>query len=219
MRSYAELEKALLEGEAHAAWGPPIVCARVESAGGEVALRAVRYGALTYRSVLLCRSDRDVNLKRLGYAGLPRLRAAWVNAYSMGGYILPRHHLRQLGLDLAETLGEERFLGSYHACFEAVLNGAADITASYATRRGFGHVNLCGARATELRMLAYSDECPNDGVVLSPRLSADQRRAHQQAFQYLIADPRSLEALCQTFDVNGFDRPPPGTYSPLRALL
>src|SRR5690606_3208009 len=122
MKSYGELEQALLGGEVDAAWGPPIVCARIEAAGGQVALRAVRYGAVTYRSVLICRSGDPLDLRQLGGPGGRRVRAVWVDRWSMGGFILPRHHLRARGIDLERALSSERVVGSYDACFRDVLD-------------------------------------------------------------------------------------------------
>lgn len=219
LKSYADLERALLEGEVDAAWGPPIVCARVEAAGGMVALRAVRYGAVTYRSVLICRSRDPLDVRQLGSPAMSRVRAVWVDRWSMGGYILPRHHLRARGLDLEQVLAEETLLGSYDACFKAVLDGEADMTASFANRRGLGYVELCGDRAFEMRTLAYTDECPNDGVVLSPSLDHSKARRLFEGLSRLISHPASLGVLAETFDVDGFDRPPAGCYSPLLSLL
>ena len=219
MKTYEQLEQALQDGEVDAAWGPPIVCARVESLGGQVALRAVRYGAVTYRSVLICRTSDSIDLRQLGPEGGRMVRAAWVDPHSMAGYILPRHYLRARGIDLKRALADEWLLGSYGACFQAVLRGEADITASFANRRGLGYQDLCRERAFDLRTLGYTDESPNDGVVLSPRLDPEQASALLAGLHRLIAHPSSLSVLTSTFDVDGFDRPPPSSYSPLLSLL
>jgi phosphonate transport system substrate-binding protein len=217
--SYEELEQSLLTGKCHAAWCPPIVCARIESSGGTVALRSVRYGSTTYRSVLLCRANDPLDLRELAEAGDRRLSAAWVDKWSMGGYILPRYHLRTRGLELAKVFKEELLLESYGACFDAVLAGRADLCASFAGRRGLGYVDLCGDRAVELRALSYTDESPNDGIVISPALLPRNAESLVQGLHRLIADERSHELLSSTFDVNGFDEPRPGTYSALLSLL
>lgn len=217
--SYGAIETALLEGRCHAAWSPPIVCARIESAGGTVALRSVRYGSTTYRAVLLCRARDQIDLKSLGDPGIRKLRAAWVDEWSMGGCILPRYYLRSRGLDLERVLAEEKLLESYGACFTAVLDGEADLTASYATRRGLGYVDLCGERAVELRALAYTDESPNDGVAISPLLSKIETETLRALLVDLLSADKAPELLASGFDVNGFDQPPSGTYSALLSLL
>jgi ABC-type phosphate/phosphonate transport system substrate-binding protein len=219
MKSYEDLEQAILRGDVDAAWGPPIVCARVEKAGASVALRAVRYGAVTYRSVLVCRASDPLDLRNLGTLGRGKVRAVWVDRWSMGGYILPRHHLRAKGIDPAVAFSEERLVGSYEACFKEVLSDRADLAASFANRRGLGYVELCGERAFELRTLAYTDECPNDGVVLSPRLDNATAARLFGGLGRLISHPASLAVLASMFDVDGFDRPPAGSYAPLLSLL
>lgn len=218
MRTYEQLEQALLSGEVDAAWGPPIVCARVEEAGGQAVLRAVRYGAVTYRSVLICRTSDTLDLRQLGSGGRAA-RAVWVDARSMAGFILPRHHLRARGIDFQRAFLSERLLGSYAACFQAVLRGDADITASFASRRGLGYMDLCRDRAFELRTLGYTDEAPNDAVVLSPQLGPEQIAALVGGLHRLISHAGSLAVLTSTFGVDSFDRPPAGTYSPLLSLI
>ncbi len=218
-RTYEEMEEGLLSGELHAAWAPPIVCARVESGGGSVLLRAVRNGGVTYRAVLLCRSTHVVDFKRLGEPGGPQLRAVWVDSRSMGGCILARHYLRSRGVTIEEALSEERMLGSYQNCFDAVLDCKADLTSSFAGRRGLGFVELCGDRARELRQIAYTEESPNDGVVVSPHLDEALASDVANRIRTLFSEKGPLEILSTLFNVNGFDEPPTGTYAALLSML
>jgi ABC-type phosphate/phosphonate transport system substrate-binding protein len=218
VKSYELVERSLLHGDVDAAWGPPMVCARVEQAGGAVALRGIRHGSTTYRSVLLCRSHDDLTIDELGRPGLRRLRACWVDRWSMAGCIMPRHHLRSLGIDLEAAFSREEYLGSYEACFTELINCDADITASYANARGIGYVEMCGADAYQLRTLAYTAECPNDGVVVSP--SAVQR--HPEIFARLgslLSDQHKREVLAASLDVDDFEQPPRGSYLGLLNLL
>src|SRR4051794_40923068 len=76
--SYSQLEERLGSGEADAAWGPPLVCARLEQQGGRVALRALRDGAATYRAVLVSRAQDSLNLSEPARVKR-RPRAAWVD--------------------------------------------------------------------------------------------------------------------------------------------
>lgn len=216
--TYEALEHSLLDGEVDAAWGPPIVCAKVEANGGTVPFRAVRDGGTSYRSALICRQNDPIELERLGQPGTRPMRAVWVDEWSMAGFILPRHHLAARGIDLDVALSEQHLLGSYEACFYAVLDGEADITASWANRRGAGYVELCGNSACLLRVLTYSEETPNDAVVLAPQLDRERQRALESGLRQLIRTPRSLEVLAAMFDVDGFDEPPAGSYGPLAQL-
>lgn len=218
-KSYERLEQALIAGEVDAAWGPPIVCARLESAGGTVTMRAVRYGAVTYRSILVCRTHDDLDIDMLGRPGSRPVRAVWVDQFSMAGYVLPRYHLRSRGVDLSTAFERERTLGSYEACFHELLEGEADLTASFASRRGLGYTEICGDQSFLLRTLAYTEECPNDGVVLSPALSAGKRGELLESLESLLSDDDKKRILAAVFDTDDFDAPPAGTYSPLLSLL
>lgn len=216
--SYQLLERGLLSGDMHAAWGPPMVCARVEQAGGVVALRAVRSGSISYRSALVCRAHDDLAIEEVGQLGLRKLRAVWVDEHSMGGYVLPRHQLRSQGVDFATAFESERLLGSYEACFEAVMGCDADITASYANAGGLGYVEICPENAYQLRTISYTAECSNDGVVVSPAAVA----SHVDVFARLTAlmeNPGHRAIFCAAFNVDDLAPPPLGSYSNLLGLL
>jgi phosphonate transport system substrate-binding protein len=218
--SYAQLEDRLASGEADAAWGPPLVCARMEELGGRVALRALRDGAATYRSVLVARAQDSLDLSEPAKVRR-RPRAAWVDRHSMGGYVLPRAFLRALGLELDRFLVEEQLLGSYERCVESVLEGRTDLTATFAgpdATLGDGWVSIAGPRAADLRAVAYTPECPNDGVVLSPRLDPGAAEAMIIALRKLAALPAARSVLSSAFNVTGFEAPPVGSYLPLLAI-
>ncbi len=216
VNSYETMERSLLSGEIHAAWGPPMVCARVQAAGGAVALRAIRNGSSVYRSALLCRSHDDLRLEELGRRGLRRLRAVWVDPQSMGGYIMPRHHLRSHGIDLEQAFEEETILGSYEACFSSLMSCESDVTASYVNGRGVGYVELCGHDAHHLRVFAYSDEFSNDGVVVSPKANGTSEVNDRLA--KLLENPAHKEIFCAALNVDDVETPPVDAYSPLLAL-
>ena len=219
MKTYEALQAALIAGEIDAAWGPPIVCARVEAAGGAVGLRALRGGAATYRAALVSRANDVFDVTSLT-AGVFRPRAVWVDRWSMAGYLLPRALLRAHGLDLAAALLGERLVGSYAACIDALLDFEADLTSTFISAvPGATLAQAWPDRAHRLKMIALSDASPNDGVVLSPALAPPRTQALLAGLDKLLANARSRGVLAASFKVDGFDRPPPATYAPLLALL
>jgi ABC-type phosphate/phosphonate transport system substrate-binding protein len=215
--SYELLERGLLSGDMHAAWGPPMICARVEEAGGVVALRAVRNGAVSYRSALICRSHDDLAIEEIGQLGLRRLRAVWVDKHSMGGRTLARHHLLSQGIDLSQAFESEQLLGSYEACFNAVMDCDADITASYANARGLGYVEICGDMAYQLRTIAYTAECSNDGIIISPAAAASSLDVIGRLAE-LMKNPAHRSVFCAAFNVDDLAPPPVGAYRNLLSL-
>lgn len=217
--AYAALEQALLRGTIQAAWGPPLLCAGIEAAGGLVALRAVRGGETSYRSALLCRADRPVDLARLAAGAFDPVRAAWVDPRSMGGCVLPRAHLRARGIDPGEALSSETMLGSYGACLEALLDGDCELTAIYATAHGLGRLDVSSNRIASLRVVDYTGESPNDGLVLSPALPERDAIELRAQLRALFRSRQPGRALAACFDADKFDEPAPGSYAPLLALL
>ena len=218
--SYTQLEERLASGEADAAWGPPLVCARMEELGGRVALRALRDGAAVYRAVLVARAQDSLNLSEPAKVRR-RPRAAWVDKHSMAGYVLPRAFLRSIGLELDRFLVEEQLLGSYENCIESVLEGRTDLTSTFAgpdATLGDGWVTLAGKRAGDLRAVAYTAECPNDGVVLSPKLDPGSAESMIGALRKLAASSPARSVLASAFNVTGFEAPAPGSYLPLLSL-
>jgi phosphonate transport system substrate-binding protein len=215
-QSYEGLQSALLAGDVEAAWAPPAVCARIEGAGGQVALRAVREGGLTYRSALLVRAHDPIDVSRLNCFSPRELRAAWVDRFSMAGFLLPRDYLRKSGVQLETAFVEEIMLGSYQACIRAVVEGDADITASFARRGTNGPPQYFSANAKQLRVLGLSDESPNDGIAISSALEPEMSRTLRERLCGFTAQPSCKRILTRMFDIEDFDFPAAGTY---RGLL
>jgi ABC-type phosphate/phosphonate transport system substrate-binding protein len=216
--NYDTLVKDLVSGKVDVAWAPPLVCAQIESAGGRVLLRATRGGTHSYRAVLFARVDRDLTL-----GDLQGKNAGWIDRQSMSGFVLPRGLLRARGMVPEELFAHERFLGSFAACVQAVLDGKVDISSTYASGEAVRHprlgfVELAGARAGELIDLAYSVDCPNDGIVLSPRLVEDED-AFTHAFENLRRDSPPGRVLAAALEVDDFHVPPAGSYQSLLTHL
>ena len=214
-KTYQALQTAVLAGEVDAAWGPPLTCARIESVGGTVALRAVRGGATTYRAALVSRAQDTFELSILGQ-GTFRPRVAWVDEASVGGYLAPRAYMRAQGIDLDKAFLNQRMLGSYSACIDALFDFESDLTSVFVRHGDFAAT--WGAKAQRLRVLGYTDESPNDGVVISPSVSDERRDALVNGLEFLIGKDSSRKVLMSMFTTDGFDVPPKGTYIPLLAL-
>jgi phosphonate transport system substrate-binding protein len=214
-KTYQALETAVLDGSIDAAWGPPLTCARVEGVGGTIALRAVRGGATTYRAALVSRTQDTFEISTLGQ-GTFRPRVAWVEETSVGGYLLPRAYLRGAGIDLDSAFLNQRMLGSYSACIDALFEFESDLTAVFVRNSDFA--GTWRERAQRLRVIGYTDESPNDGVVISPRCSDERSEALLRGIEHLIGNPASRTVLMSMFTTDGFDVPPKGTYAPILAL-
>lgn len=214
-KTYQALQAAILAGDVDAAWGPPLTCARVESIGGSVALRAVRGGATSYRAALVSRAQDTFEISTLGQ-GTFRPRAAWVDESSVGGYLMPRAYLRAQNIDLKTAFLNQRMLGSYAACIDALFEFESDLTALFVRHNNFDAT--WGPRSQRLRVLAYTEESPNDGVVISPSVSDERRDALVRGLTFLVNKPSSRKVLTTMFTTDDFDVPPKGTYLPLLTI-
>jgi phosphonate transport system substrate-binding protein len=214
-KSYEDLEQKLISGAIDVAWGPPYVCARVEAAGGVVLLRGVRGEERSYRSAIVARAQDVFDLDSLD-KGAFRPRAAWVDKESVGGYLLARAHLRRLGINVDRAFLQQTMLGSYAACVDALLGFETDLSALFVGKQGLeAH---WGAKARRLRTLAFTEEVPNDGVVMSSALPADRAALLREKVGKVLATPSLRKQVTSMLHVDDFDEPPPGTYAPVLKL-
>ena len=75
---------------------------------------------------------------------LKGLNVAWVEQTSAAGYLFPRAALLQAGLKPAELFKTETFVGDHAAVCKAVLDGKADVGATYADDRGENAMQIDG---------------------------------------------------------------------------
>jgi phosphonate transport system substrate-binding protein len=216
---YPSLSAALLAGTAHVAWLPPLPLARVVQEGGVLAALAERRGQLSYRSAILVQRGAPIAEVR----DLRGARAAWSNPSSAGGYLMPRAHLAEQGLDLSSLAGE-RFYGATAACCAAVVAGEADFATCYVSDAAGSDEHTRAAELTgtlgaevsaALRVLTVTPPIPPDGIVLSARLEATRRAALRTVLLELDRAPGGSEALRALLQA---ERLAPATYESMRLL-
>jgi phosphonate transport system substrate-binding protein len=114
-------------------------------------------------------------------------------------------------------LGGETFSGSYEASLQEVLTGSADLAAVWASPVSVPSLrtaadDLPGDRASRLRVVALTGECPNDGVVLSPHIDPGVAAQLERAFLTMTDSPGGQLTLSSVFDAERFERAPRGSY-------
>ncbi len=214
---YQSIVRAVREATVELVWAPSATCAEIEEDTRAI-WKTVREGRSEYRSALVARADARLSLERL-----QGKRAAWVDALSIGGYLLVRQHLVDRGIDPGLTFSEERFLGTHPAALEAVLDDRADVAAVSVPGPDQEHVTqalaLHAGRAGAMRLLALAvtEPAPNDALVLTRAL--DEARTQALTARVFPRGPRGkLASLCLAMECEGFDRATPGEYARLRAL-
>jgi phosphonate transport system substrate-binding protein len=219
--SYQRLLDAMQAGDIDLAWLPPILAlAAIER--GEVRALAlpVRGGVASYSTALFTREDSEI----VGLDDLVGRRAAWVDPQSAAGYLVIRAFLRSRGVDLERAFTSESFVGNYDAVTRAVVEGRADVGATFIhlgpsdedeTELG---VIRAGWGSADVRMVAHAGPIPSDVVVAK----SDTPAAVVEAIQGLLVDgggERLRSAAATLFSAEGFIVPTAAHLDPLAALL
>jgi ABC-type phosphate/phosphonate transport system substrate-binding protein len=215
---YKELETRALAGEAHLVWAPAGVCAQLEPITRAL-YKAVRQGASSYRSAIVVRKESSVSLDRLD-----GLRAAWVDRFSIGGYLLAADFLRKRGADPDRVFSKQTFHGSHANALNAVTGGDADISAVTAwsederSLRDAVALHI-GPIERKIAVLAVTNTAPTDAVILTSQLS-DEHAA--RITDKLFPTGKTVKApsfLLAAMDAEAFIRTDSSEYRPLLRLM
>jgi phosphonate transport system substrate-binding protein len=177
----------------------------------------VRDGVSTYRAVLYSAPGSPIQTVH----DLNGLRAAWVDRQSATGYLIIRAHMEARGVLLKDAFSAEQFFGTHQAVADAVLDGEADVGASYLYLDEDGleapsHRSGWGDR--EVHIVAQSGPIPSDIVAADKRVP----RSMQQAVQAALVDgehPALRRAAKALLCADGFVAPTAEILRPLQELL
>ena len=181
--------------------------------------KAVRQGVSTYRSAIVGSRKPGLSLERL-----EGLRAAWVDPYSVGGYLLAADYLRRHGAEPDRVFVQQTFHRSHADALHAVVGGAADISAVTAWSDDPRSVRDAltlhiGPIERKIMVLAVTESAPTDAVLLTTQLSEEYV---ERTTQKLFPPENSGKApsfLLAAMDAEGFVRAEPAEYLPLLRLM
>jgi phosphate/phosphite/phosphonate ABC transporter binding protein len=221
--SYEALARQMVEGALHVAWLPPIVFVRLEHDGIASPLvvnRRRRTGPGGYQSVLVVPIASEIE-------SLEDLRGrsiAWVDPLSASGYVLPRIQLAAHGIDPRTTFAEERFYGSHQAVVRALVDGSADVAATFAGLDELGAVSRGGwsnetGAYPSIRVLATFGEIPADLIAVRSDVDHGMREALTAAFVDACTDPAMAPLVKKTFGVETFAPDSFDSYDGLRRAI
>jgi ABC-type phosphate/phosphonate transport system substrate-binding protein len=197
------------------AWLPPMVSYRAIERGLMVPLALpVRAGRTSYAAAVFARPNGGP--RRL--EDVVAARAAWVHPQSTAGYLLPRIMLESRGIDPNHAFAIEDHLGSHDAVVRAVLEGRADVGATFAyvdepnmiwrATKGADQpeVRHAGWGDAAVRVLALFGPIPVDMLAASPRVGADLQA---ELVRTLVDRPSSMLARVarSLLDAERFRRP------------
>ena len=190
--------------------------------GSKAVLRvARRYGELTYRGEFIVRSNSGID----SLHQLQGKTIAYVDPSSTSGYIYPKEMLRQRGV----VPKQEVFANGHNQVVTKVYQGDVDAGAVFYSRPDSATGEKLDARAkiaTEhpnvysvVKVIALTDEIPNDPVVIRtglPKDVADKLIAALLTFQ---ETPQGRKSLMTIASVEGFVRTDDQQYEQVRKLV
>jgi ABC-type phosphate/phosphonate transport system substrate-binding protein len=156
--------------------------------------------------------------------GLRGLRVAWVDPCSASGYVMPRIQLAALGIDPRKAFVEEVFAGSHDAAVQAVIDGRADVTATFARVDGAGHVTAGSwsqvpEARSQVRVLWTFGAIPSDVIAARAGYPAELRERIAEAFVASTNDPTIAPVARRLFGVEEFRRGHMQSYESLRRTI
>lgn len=220
--SYGALERAILEGRASFGWFPPVILARLELSGRVVPIaQCVRGGAASYHACLFAHAQSKITTLE----DVKGARAVWVDRSSAAGYVFPRLLLAAHGVDPTTAFSQETFAQSHAEVVRAVVEGSADVGATFATIQADGKImrggwtDPDGSNARPIKVIATFGPIPNDAMAASTALDAEVRDALARA---AIAATRRLSlksALRHLFGAEALAPVAEDTYAEMRGLV
>lgn len=217
VRSYDKLLSGMRDGEVHIAWAPPLVAIDLERAEvAKIQLCSRRAGKADYSSALFVKADGPI--KEL--ADLKGTRAAWVAKESSAGYVVPRLKLIAEGLDPETMFSEQTMRRTHEAVVRVVMNGEADVGATFASFTNGKPENPVSAGWLDagydndaIRILAVAGPIPSDVIAFATTMEPKQADAIREAMQNLGETIRKL------LNADAFDRPERTHFDELRRLV
>ncbi len=214
--SYDRVAQLVHHSEIDLAWLSPIPLVSLARNRRVVPLVAFQRDSFAhYRCALIVSSASRI----FSLGALRGKRAAWVDAYSASGFVLPRIELAAHSVDLRK-LGAQRFFGSHDAVVRAVASGRADFGATFTrvSRDGemLGAWSRAPGLAASIRVLWTFGEVPPDALVA--RYDFD-RRLRERIVRVMLAmgkRPQDKRMLADVFGAEELQIPKRALYEPLR---
>ncbi len=158
--------------------------------GAEARLMVVRYGQTTYQAEIIVRADQT-SIKSI--KDLKGKRFAFVDPSSMSGFVVPSKMFKDAGVKLGETI----FAQKHDSVVSMVYQGRVDAGAAFYSPPVNHEIQdariLVKAQYPDVeqkvKVLALTEEIPNDPVAFRKDLSEEMKVKIASAFKAYIATP------------------------------
>jgi len=219
--SYQDLANELEKDRVDFAWmSPTLLMLTNERIQLHPLLSAVRYGRSDYASALFV----DAAKPWYSLDDVIGRTVAWVDPASAAGYLFPRMHMAARGYDPATFFGKELFLRSHGDVVRAVVEGRADVGATYGECPEPGDpVIHAGFRDVmpkhEMRVIEWSPGIPSDMIVGHGLVAKPEHRVFADAIRTLGESDKGKRLLRNAFGADTFMATPKDALEPLQRLM
>jgi phosphonate transport system substrate-binding protein len=199
-------------------FGPAGLVQAMDAYGAQAVLASVRQGSTTYRAQFNVRCDSGITT----FEQLRGGTIAFVSPGSASGYQFPYVTLKTThGID-PDTDMTAIFAGSHDASALAVYNGDVDVGVTFGGSPGSDGRETIEADFPDAKevicILGYSDDIPNDGMVVRRGLDPDLVEQITQAMIDIAASPEGNVHTRALFNVTQFARIDPSAYDIVREV-
>jgi phosphonate transport system substrate-binding protein len=213
---YPALLEAMHTGAVDIAWLPPVVALRAASTGRAIPIALpVRRGVSSFYAALFARAGS----RFVRPTDLRGVRAAWVSTQSASGYLVIRAALRAQGVSFDEAFSQERFFATHPGVVRAVLDGVADVGATFLHHDAAGSGTWrAGWAGADVQVVARVGPIPADVIAAGVHVPVARIRQVQKA---LIsgAHPTLTATGSLLLEAEGFVEAQSAHLAPLEKLL
>ncbi len=221
---YTALTEAMRAGQADlGAFGPLGMVRAIERADAEFILQSSRFGSFTYHTqymtnnpdkfcddtpvadedgALYCNGTLEADEGPVGADAIAKIdgKLAFVDPTSTSGYLIPALQMIEAGIDI-EAL-DSTFAGGHDNSVLAVYNGDVEVGLSFDDARGTIEDEKPDV-GEKVVVFAYSEQIPNDGIVVRSDLPQSLKDAIVEFFLAYAETEEGAEVLDAIYEIGG----------------
>ena len=196
---YTAIIEAIGSGKVDMAFLPPFAYVVAHDRyGAEVLVKAKRYGKEYYRGQFTVSAESGVD-------SIQQLKGkvwAYPDASSSSGYLFPKYKMLKMGIDPDTFFSEKIQTGSHDNAILAVYNGEADLATTFEGAENRLVKDYPDIKK-KLKIIGYTDNIPNDGLVVRKGLDPDMKEKIKEAFLSLNEDSTAMKILKEVYAWDG----------------
>ena len=197
--SYAAVIEAMGAGKVDIGWLATLAYVLAKQKYDvDLLLIVVRFGSPFYRGQIVTRTDSGIKT----LSDLKGKKFAFVDPASTSGHLYPKMLLLSQGLNPDRLFAQSLFAGSHNAVILSVLKGEVDAGATYDDARA-AVAKTYPEVFTKLRVIAYTQEIPNDTVSARKGLDPAIQQKIKTGLMRLSKTPEGSKVLKRVYGISG----------------